>query len=267
MEVDENIKAPEGLVWAGNKELPYYFAWAKASDVDSYNVYVDGKCIKNVVDGAVNLDASVFEKGSGEYTISVAAVKGNKVSVATSLKYTFSPDGQLVTTESEKVTNKPTDATTVKTTTTVMPTTIAPTAPSQEVDENIKAPEGLVWAGNKELPYYFAWAATDGADSYNVYVDNKYVTNVKESSVNLDKSVFEKGSGEYTISVAAVKGNKKSNSTSIKYTYNKEGQQVTTVAPTEKITEDTTTTKKEFYEEPETEVAALVKSCKFLFDR
>ena len=254
MEVDENIKAPEGLVWAGNKELPYYFAWAKASDVDSYNVYVDGKCIKNVVDGAVNLDASVFEKGSGEYTISVAAVKGNKVSVATSLKYTFSPDGQLVTTESEKVTNKPTDATTVKTTTTVMPTTIAPTAPSQEVDENIKAPEGLVWAGNKELPYYFAWAATDGADSYNVYVDNKYVTNVKESSVNLDKSVFEKGSGEYTISVAAVKGNKKSNSTSIKYTYNKEGQQVTTVAPTEKITEDTTTTKKEFYEEPETEV-------------
>ena len=263
MEVDENIKAPEGLVWAGNKELPYYFAWAKASDVDSYNVYVDGKCIKNVVGGAVNLDASVFEKGSGEYTISVAAVKGNKVSVATSLKYTFSPDGQLVTTESEKVTNKPTDATTVKTTTTVMPTTIAtteiqttiaPTAPSQEVDENIKAPEGLVWAGNKELPYYFAWAATDGADSYNVYVDNKYVTNVEVSSVNLDKSVFEKGSGEYTISVAAVKGNKKSNSTSIKYTYNKEGQQVTTVAPTEKITEVTTTTQKEFYEEPETEV-------------
>ena len=254
MEVDENIKAPEGLVWAGNKELPYYFAWAKASDVDSYNVYVDGKCIKNVVDGAVNLDASVFEKGSGEYTISVAAVKGNKVSVATSLKYTFSPDGQLVTTESEKVTNKPTDATTVKTTTTVMPTTIAPTAPSQEVDGNIKAPEGLVWAGNKELPYYFAWAATDGADSYNVYVDNKYVTNVEVSSVNLDKSVFEKGSGEYTISVAAVKGNKKSNSTSIKYTYNKEGQHVTTVAPTEKITEVTTTTQKEFYEEPETEV-------------
>ena len=254
MEVDENIKAPEGLVWAGNKELPYYFAWAKASDVDSYNVYVDGKCIKNVVDGAVNLDASVFEKGSGEYTISVAAVKGNKVSVATSLKYTFSPDGQLVTTKSEKVTDKPTDATTVKTTTTVMPTTIAPTAPSQEVDENIKAPEGLVWAGNKELPYYFAWAATDGADSYNVYVDNKYVTNVEVSSVNLDKSVFEKGSGEYTISVAAVKGNKKSNSTSIKYTYNKEGQHVTTVAPTEKITEVTTTTQKEFYEEPETEV-------------
>ena len=78
------------------------------------------------------------------------------------------------------------------------------------------------------------WAATDGADSYNVYVDNKYVTNVEVSSVNLDKSVFEKGSGEYTISVAAVKGNKKSNSTSIKYTYNKEGQQVTTAAQQKK---------------------------------
>ena len=151
----------------------------------------------------------------------------------------------------------------MKTTTTVMPTTIAtteiqttiaPTAPSQEVDENIKAPEGLVWAGNKELPYYFAWAKASDVDSYNVYVDNKYVTNVEVSSVNLDKSVFEKGSGEYTISVAAVKGNKKSNSTSIKYTYNKEGQHVTTVAPTEKITEVTTTTQREFYEEPETEV-------------
>ena len=62
-------KHRKDLYGLGIKNLPYYFAWAKASDVDSYNVYVDGKCIKNVVDGAVNLDASVFEKGSGEYTI------------------------------------------------------------------------------------------------------------------------------------------------------------------------------------------------------
>ena len=140
---------------------------------------------------------------------------------------------------------------------TVTPTTVAsttaPIIPDMEVDENIKAPEGLVWAGNKELPYYFAWAKASDVDSYNVYVDGKCIKNVVDGAVNLDASVFEKGSGEYTISVAAVKGNKKSNSTSIKYTYNKEGQHVTTVAPTEKITEVTTTTQKEFYEEPETE--------------
>jgi len=68
-----------------------------------------------------------------------------------------------------------------------------------EVDENIKAPEGLVWAGNKELPYYFAWGAVSDVDSYNVYVDGVYATNVGASSVNLDKAVFTKGSGEYTI--------------------------------------------------------------------
>lgn len=60
--------------------------------------------------------------------------------------------------------------------TTVAPTTtIASTTESPEVDpsvdESIKTPEGLVWAGNAQLPYYFAWARVDGADSYNVYVN------------------------------------------------------------------------------------------------
>ena len=32
-----------------------------------------------------------------------------------------------------------------------------------------------------------------------------YATNVSASSVNLDKAVFTKGSGEYTIGVASVK--------------------------------------------------------------
>ena len=44
--VDESIKAPEGLVWAGNAQLPYYFAWARADGADSYNVYVNGVCVK-----------------------------------------------------------------------------------------------------------------------------------------------------------------------------------------------------------------------------
>ena len=216
-DVDESIKAPEGLVWAGNANLPYYFAWAKADGIDSYNVYVDGTLVANVVDGSVNLNESVFTKGSGEYAIGIAAVKGNKTSAITSIKYTYAGSGQPATTK-------------VSVTTTVAPVT-TPSVPGQDVDESIKAPEGLVWAGNANLPYYFAWAPVVGVDSYNVYVDGVYATNVNGNSVNLEKSVFTKGSGEYTVGVAAVKGNKVSNITSVKYTYTGDGAITTTKAP------------------------------------
>ena len=219
-DVDESIKAPEGLVWAGNTDLPYYFAWAKADGIDSYNVYVDGTLVANVVDGSVNLNESVFTKGSGEYAIGIAAVKGNKTSVITSIKYTYAGSGQPATTKApEPSTAKPTDV------------TVAPTAPGQDVDESIQAPAGLVYAGNTDLPYYFAWGAVSDVDSYNVYVDGVYATNVSASSVNLDKAVFTKGSGEYTIGVASVKNNKISSITSIKYTYAESGQPATTKAP------------------------------------
>ena len=219
-DVDESIKAPEGLVWAGNTDLPYYFAWAKADGIDSYNVYVDGTLVANVVDGSVNLNESVFTKGSGEYAIGIAAVKGNKTSVITSIKYTYAGSGQPATTKApEPSTAKPTDV------------TVAPTAPGQDVDESIQAPAGLVYAGNTDLPYYFAWGAVSDVDSYNVYVDGVYATNVSASSVNLDKAVFTKGSGEYTIGVASVKNNKISSIISIKYTYAESGQPATTKAP------------------------------------
>ena len=219
-DVDESIKAPEGLVWSGNADLPYYFAWAKADGIDSYNVYVDGTLVANVVDGSVNLNESVFTKGSGEYAIGIAAVKGNKTSAITSIKYTYAGSGQPATTKApEPSTAKPTDV------------TVAPTAPGQDVDESIQAPAGLVYAGNTDLPYYFAWGAVSDVDSYNVYVDGVYATNVSASSVNLDKAVFTKGSGEYTIGVASVKNNKISSITSIKYTYAESGQPATTKAP------------------------------------
>ena len=252
-DVDESIKAPEGLVWAGNANLPYYFAWAKAADIDSYNVYVDGTLVANVVDGSVNLNESVFTKGSGEYAIGIAAVKGNKTSVITSIKYTYAGSGQPATTKApEPSTAKPTDVTvaptakptvapttvaptTVASTTvaptlkpTAKPTTVAPTTANGNVDESIKAPEGLVHAPGEGLPYHFAWAAVDGADGYNVYIDGVYVTKVTENVADLDASMFTKGAGEYTVGVATVKENKTSAITSIKYTYAGSGQPATT---------------------------------------
>ena len=222
--VDESIKAPEGLVHAPGEGLPYHFAWAAVDGADGYNVYIDGVYVTKVTENVADLDASMFTKGAGEYTVGVATVKENKTSAITSIKYTYAGSGQPATTK-------------VSVTTTVAPviTTVAPvttpSVPGQDVDESIKAPEGLVWAGNANLPYYFAWAPVVDVDSYNVYVDGVYATNVNGNSVNLEKSVFTKGSGEYTVGVAAVKGNKVSNITSIKYTYAESGQSATTKAP------------------------------------
>ena len=123
--VDESIKTPEGLVWAGNAQLPYYFAWARADGADSYNVYVNGVCVKNVVDGNVNLDYTAFTKGSGEYEIGVATVKGNKRSRITSIMYNYVDDGNHPTTTVAPTTVSPT--TTVAPPTTAAPTTVAPT--------------------------------------------------------------------------------------------------------------------------------------------
>ena len=121
--VDESIKTPEGLVWAGNAQLPYYFAWARADGADSYNVYVNGVCVKNVVDGNVNLDYTAFTKGSGEYEIGVATVKGNKRSRITSIMYNYVDDGNHPTTTAA--------STTTAAPTTVAPTTVAPTTVAQ----------------------------------------------------------------------------------------------------------------------------------------
>ena len=218
--VDESIKAPEGLVHAPGEGLPYHFAWAAVDGADGYNVYIDGVYATKVTENVADLDASMFTKGAVEYTVGVATVKENKTSAITSIKYTYAGSGQPATTKApEPSTAKPTDV------------TVAPTAPGQDVDESIKAPEGLVWAGNADLPYYFAWAPVVDVDSYNVYVDGVYATNVNGNSVNLEKSVFTKGSGEYTVGVAAVKGNKVSNITSIKYTYTGDGAITTTKAP------------------------------------
>ena len=140
---------------------------------------------------------------------------------------------------------KPAPTTTVATTTTIASTTESPEV-DPSVDESIKAPEGLVWAGNAQLPYYFAWARADGADSYNVYVNGVCVKNVVDGNVNLDYTAFTKGSGEYEIGVATVKGNKRSRITSIMYNYVDDGNHpTTTVAPTTTAASTTKDTEQE----------------------
>ncbi len=110
-----------------------------------------------------------------------------KPTVAPTLKPTVVPTTVAPTAKPTTVapttvapTAKPTVAPTLKPT--AKPTTVAPTTANGNVDESIKAPEGLVHAPGEGLPYHFAWAAVDGADGYNVYIDGVYVTKVTGKS-------------------------------------------------------------------------------------
>ena len=313
---DDTIPAPIGLTYAGNKDLPYYFAWqAPSNDIENYNVYVDGVFAGSSVNSSINLTADVFANGNGDYTVSVRSVKNGKMSAATQITYTFKDGtGSKPTTVAPVTTVAPTEKATTVAPTTVAPTTVAPTekattavpttqtpttqapttvaptekattvapttvaptekattvvpttqapttvaptekattvapttvAPTTKIDEDdtIPAPIGLTYAGNKDLPYYFAWQApSNDIENYNVYVDGVFAGSSVNSSINLTADVFANGNGDYTVSVRSVKNGKMSAATQITYTF-KDGTgskpttvaPVTTVAPTEKTT-------------------------------
>ena len=141
---DDTIPAPIGLTYAGNKDLPYYFAWqAPSSDIENYNVYVDGVFAGSSVNSSINLTADVFANGNGDYTVSVRSVKNGKMSAATQITYTFK-DGtgskpttvapvttvaptEKTTTVAPVTTQAPTEKATTAVPTTQTPTTVAPT--------------------------------------------------------------------------------------------------------------------------------------------
>ena len=126
---DDTIPAPIGLTYAGNKDLPYYFAWqAPSNDIENYNVYVDGVFAGSSVNNSINLTADVFANGNGDYTVSVRSVKNGKMSAATQITYTFKDGtGSKPTTVAPVTTVAPTEKATTVAPTTVAPTTVAPT--------------------------------------------------------------------------------------------------------------------------------------------
>ncbi|MCR5736657.1 MAG: carbohydrate binding domain-containing protein [Eubacterium sp.] len=65
------------------------------------------------------------------------------------------------------------------------------------------APVGVTYAGNENLPYYFAWAPSAGATSYNVYVKGQLAATVSETAANLEATFFP-AAGDYAIEVTAV---------------------------------------------------------------
>ena len=159
---DDTIPAPIGLTYAGNKDLPYYFAWqAPSTDIENYNVYVDGVFAGSSVNSSINLTADVFANGNGDYTVSVRSVKNGKMSAATQITYTFKDGtGSKPTTVAPVTTVAPTEKTTTvapvttqaptekataavpttQTPTTQAPTTVAPTEKATTVAPTTVAP-------------------------------------------------------------------------------------------------------------------------------
>ena len=166
---DNTIPAPMGLKYAGNKDLPYYFAWqAPSNDIESYNVYVNGTLVESTVATAINLKGEVFNSGSGDYIVSVKAVKNGKTSVATSISYTYE-DGSVTETTKSQETVSPTAAPTEKATdaeTTTEKVTETPTT-HKVIDVD--------WSGVKYLE--------DGAEGGKLV--NKYKAYCESDKVNI----------------------------------------------------------------------------------
>ena len=143
---DDTIPAPIGLTYAGNDALPYYFAWqSPASDIESYNVYVDGRLVATSNIAAINLTADAFANGNGDYVVSVKSVRNGKESKATSITYTYTggtvdkPTTVAPTTVAPTTVVPITVAPTTVAPTTVAPTTVAPTtvAPTTEAPTTV----------------------------------------------------------------------------------------------------------------------------------
>ena len=166
---DNTIPAPIGLKYAGNKDLPYYFAWqAPSNDIESYNVYVNGTLVESTVATAINLKGEVFNSGSGDYIVSVKAVKNGKTSVATSISYTYGDGSVTETTKSQETvssTAAPTEKATDAETTTEKVTETPTTHKVIDVD----------WSGVKYLE--------DGAEGGKLV--NKYKAYCESDKVNI----------------------------------------------------------------------------------
>ena len=179
---DDTIPAPIGLTYAGNKDLPYYFAWqAPSNDIENYNVYVDGVFAGSSVNNSINLTADVFANGNGDYTVSVRSVKNGKMSAATQITYTFKDGtGSKPTTVAPVTTVAPTE----KPTTVAPVTTQAPTEKATTVDQptQVTTTEVLTTKESLTIDWSKVEFLKDGAEGGKL--DNKYKGFSESDKVN-----------------------------------------------------------------------------------
>ena len=199
-EVTTPAKVP-GLTYAGNETLPFYFAWQSVAGANGYNVYLDGKLITKVDGVTYEFSKDLFAEAR-EYIIAVAAV--NEAGEGTKTEYKYTVESK----EPDSTKNEETDSTKNE-----------ESNSSSSTEEDVKVPvavTGLAYTGTEEASFKFSWNASEGAESYNVYLNDKFVTSTVTPEYSFDSALFEKA-GTYTISVEAVNKAGKSDKTSIEY--------------------------------------------------
>ena len=207
-EVTTPAKVP-GLTYAGNETLPFYFAWQGVAGANGYNVYLDGKLITKVDGVTYEFSKDLFAEAR-EYIIEVAAVNEAGEGIKAEYKYTVEskePDSTK-NEETDSTKNEETDSTKNE-----------ESNSSSSTEEDVKVPvavTGLAYTGTEEASFKFSWDASEGAESYNVYLNDKFVTSTVTPEYSFDSALFEKA-GTYTISVEAVNKAGKSDKTSIDY--------------------------------------------------
>ena len=191
-----------GLMYAGNETLPFYFAWQSVAGANGYNVYLDGKLITKVDGVTYEFSKDLFAEAR-EYIIAVAAV--NEAGEGTKTEYKYTVESK----EPDSTKNEETDSTKNE----------ESNSSSSSTEEDVKVPvavTGLAYTGTEEASFKFSWDASEGAESYNVYLNDKFVTSTVTPEYSFDSALFEKA-GTYTISVEAVNKAGKSDKTSIDY--------------------------------------------------
>ena len=189
-----------GLTYAGNETLPFYFAWQSVAGANGYNVYLDGKLITKVNGVTYEFSKDLFAEAR-EYIIAVAAV--NEAGEGTKTEYKYTVESK----EPDSTKNEETDSTKNE-----------ESNSSSSTEEDVKVPvavTGLAYTGT-EASFKFSWKASEGAESYNVYLNDKIVTSTVTPEYSFNSALFEKA-GTYTISVEAVNEAGKSDKTSIEY--------------------------------------------------
>lgn len=212
--VDGSLAKPVGLTFAGNADLPYYFAWAATEGCDSYDVYVNGKYVTSTIGSSVNLDASVFTIGAGEYTIGVGAVYGDKVSEATTVPFTYT-GGIVLPPESSSEAPTP------------EPDTPKPSTGDYTTDSSIAQPFGIEVGSPENGTISVVWGRGD-IDLYNVYIDGTLVG--KEVTCGY-YTYNGYTSGTHTVAVATVVENRESERVAANVTVGGGSQPDTTATP------------------------------------
>ena len=177
--------------------------------------------------------------GNAQTSTTVAPTTANGVVVTTKVveSKTEITTETLTAAPTEAPTEAPTKAPTVAPTEapTVAPTEAPTVAPTTADPNKPAAPIGLTSAGSKDLPFYFAWAMTEGV-TYNFYInDTKIESGIVAGFYNCDSKYFTTV-GDYKISVTAEKNGYESDKATIDFKVTKDNV-ATTVAPTEASTE------------------------------